>query len=248
MNCGGCGVVCAGACTSGTCAVLKCKSAGPSVLFYGPTASAGSVVPEVAYLPAGATTHIASGTEWSAMSTAEFQKYDLIVIGEPSPGGGPMSTDLQIAYDTRLTWGAAINGRIAVLGQDPAYHASLSGGPVGAAVFLKATLSWLSTGAPKTTSLYVSPDWGSRNLDYLGYFGTWTSTYEAMETIHVLVATHPILIGSTDATLSNWSNSAHEKITFPAGFTAVSQGSDAFTPGDVPGAVAVVRDGPACSP
>ena len=183
------------------------------------------------------------------MTTADFQKYDIVVIGEPSLGGGPMSTDLQAAFDTRLTWGAAINGRIVVLGQDPAYHASLSSGASpGAAVLLKATLTWLSTSAPKTTSLYVSPDWGTRNLDFMGYFGTWTSTYEAMETITILDASHPVLIGSTDATLSNWSNSAHEKITFPAGFTAVANGSDAFTPGDVPGAVAVVRDGPTCSP
>jgi hypothetical protein len=229
--------------------VLKCKSAAPSVLFYGPTASAGTVVPEAAYLPAGATTHIASETEWRGMSTSDFQKYDLVVIGEPAPGGGPMSTDLQAAYDTRLTWGAAINGRIVVLGQDPAWHAGISTAPAaGAGVLLKATLNWLSTGAPKSTSLYVSPDWGTRNLDYLGYFGTWTSTSAIIDTVTELVPSHPILIGSTDSTLSNWGSSGHEKITFPAGFTAVSNGSDSFVTGDVPGAVAVVRDGPTCSP
>jgi hypothetical protein len=221
------------------------------VLFYGPTASAGTVVPEAAYLPTGATTHIAAETEWRAMTTADFQKYDLIVIGEPSPGGGPTAIDLQAAYDTRTTWGAAINGRIVVFGQDPAWHAGISTAPAaGAAVLLKATLNWLSTGAPKTTSLYVSPDWGTRNLDYMGYFGAFTSTADTIQNITILDPTHPIMTGSTNTTLSNWSSSAHDKIGYPSGFTPVANGvgDPFFTDADTPGPVAVVRDGAACGP
>lgn len=241
-NCGGCGVACAttGSCVSGHCTIPKCKGGGVSVLFYGPTASA-TTAPEQAYLPAGSTRTIASETTWRSMTTADFQKYDLIVIGEPAAGGGPASTDLQAAFDTRATWSAAVNGRIVVLGMDPAYHAGIA--TTGAQTFLKATLAWLSTSAPKTTSLYVSPDWGRRNLDYLGAFGAFTSTSIYGQTISIDAPAHPILVGSTATTLSNWSQSAHDVMTFPATFSAVLSSFDSFSDVGVPTPVAVARDG-----
>ena len=179
------------------------------------------------------------------MTTAEFAKYDIIIIGEPSGGAGPTATELLAAYETRATWGAAVTGRIMVTGQDPAYHVPLS---TGAGTFMKATFSWLATSAPKTTSLYVAPDWATRKLDFMSPFGAFSSGGSTfMNTITITDSTHPTMTGSTSASLSTWNSSAHNTISFPATFTSIANGADSFgSETSVPGPVTVVRDGPTC--
>jgi len=218
----------------------KCRTTAPNVLFYGVTGSM-----EKPYLPSGVTSTVATETSWRAMTTADFAKYDLIIIGEPDgTGGGPTATDLLTAYDTRNTWGAAITGRIVVSGLDPAYHAGL--GTTGATTVLKATLAWLSGGPSSSTSLYVASDWGTRKLDFMSYIGAFSSSEVFANTITSVSTTHPVMIGSTSTSLSSWSNSAHSILTFPSGFTSLATASDTFsTPSTGP--VVSVRDA-SCTP
>jgi hypothetical protein len=188
-------------------------------LFYGPH---GSV--EKPDLPTGATSTVADDATWRAMTTAEFAKYDIIIIGSVETtlrgSGDPTTATLQAAFDTRATWGAAINGRVVVFGLDPGFHAAA--GTVGATTFLKATLSWLATGPVGTTALYVNSDWGVRNLDFLSTVGAFTSTGLTQNTITITDATHPIMTGSTSASLSGWGASSHSTVTFPTTFTGLA--------------------------
>ena len=246
FNCGACGAPCAGVCSTGHCSVPTCRSAAPKVLFYGPLGSM-----EKPYLPSGAVSVIATETMWRAMTKSDFASYDLIVLGAPDAtattgSSDPKATDYVAAFDTRATWASAVNGRIVVLGMDPAYHAMK--GTTGASMVLRSTLRWLTTSTPGTTALYVNSDWGTRNLDFLGSFGTFASSTDMYtDTINVTVSTHPILLGSTDATLSSWGSSAHSFITAPSGFITIASGTDTFTT-TTKGPVITVRDAGACTP
>ena len=209
------------------------------MLFYG---ALGSV--EQPYLPAGSTTTIADDPTWRAMTTADFAKFDLIVIGaagDPFGGSGtPTSASLQAAFDTRATWGAAVNGRIEVLGLDPGFHAVR--GTTGATTFAKASLQWLSTSAPKTTSLYVNSDWGVRKLDFLSPFGAFSSSASNYDIVAVTSATHATMTGSTSVSLSNWRASGHSMVTIPASFTEIATGTSTGGGTDVTGTSVAVRD------
>jgi hypothetical protein len=225
--------------------VRKCKSAAPLVLFYG---ASGSI--ERSWLPTGSTVTVASEATWRSMITSDFARYDLVVIGDPDGATGTLATSaqLQAAYDTRLAWNAAITGRIVVLGNDPGYHAAK--GTAGAATFLRATLNWLSTGPTGTTALYVTSDGGQRKLDYLGGFGAFGSTGLGTDTVTITVATHPIMLGSTSATLSTWTTSNHSMISFPPSFTAIATATDPGSWLGTPttGPNVVVRDAASCIP
>jgi hypothetical protein len=203
------------------------------VLFYGPTGST-----ESALLPPGAVVTVASDATWRTMTKAQFEAFDIIVFGQPSTGGAPLVSELQAAYDTRATWSAAIGGRVAVLGVDPGYHASL--GTAGASTFGRATFAWLARGPVGKTALYVSSEWDIRNLDYLSALGSFSATATSGDTVTVTESTHPTMIGSTTATMSSWSSSFHSYIsTYPAGYRAIANGST-ITP--TTGAVVVVHD------
>jgi len=233
-NCGGCGKACPvpSKCSSGTCVAPKCRTTSAlNVLFYGPTG--GSV--EQPYLPFGAVSTVASETKWRAMTTADFAKYDLIVIGDPST----YSSNFAAANETKATWGPAITGRMAVLGLDPGGHTTST----GAITLMKATFSWLAGGPTGGTSLYVTTDWASRALDFLSWFGAFSSTSAYSNSVTITNTTHPMMYGSTSASLSSWSTSVHSFITYPTGFTSIATAYDT----GMTGSVAVVRDA-ACMP
>jgi hypothetical protein len=201
-----------------------------SVLFYGPTAAT-----EIPYLPTNATVTVAHGPTWRAMKTSDFASYDLIIIGDTYSGSGPTAADLLAAYDTRNTWAAAVTGRIVVNGLDPGFHAYED--VPGARTYIAATLDWLTKGGK--TALYVSSEWGVRNLDFLSPFGAFAASPAQADSITITSPSHPIMSGSTSASLSWWSSSAHSFITYPASFSSFATGTDLSTNS---GSVVVARD------
>jgi len=217
-NCGSCGKKCASAesCVAGICKVVapKCNTGTTTnVLFYGPVGSL-----EKTYLPTGAITTVATDASWKAMTTADFAKYQLIVIGEGAYGSAP---PWDTANGTKTTWTPAVTGRVVVHTLDPMAH-----GVAGATTWIKATLDWLSKGPG--TALYVGPDYGSRKLDFMSGFGAWTALGQitdgvAGDDVHILLSTHGTMTGSTDSSLSSWGYSYHGAITgFPSPFVGVS--------------------------
>ena len=240
-NCGTCGHVCAsGICGGGACLTApKCGTGPYKILFYGPTLSTSgstSGTPgEVPYLPSGSTTTIATEAMWRAMTTSDFAKYNLIVVGEE--GACSSSTNLQALFDTRATWTPAVVGRVLVTEQDPVYHASAS--KDGAKVFLRATLLWAASGPG--TGLYVAADCGSRKSDYLSGFGPFSSTSGGGDTVSLTAPTLGPMIGSTSTSLSNWSSSYHGNIdSYPPSWIVAAKGGTAEN-------VTVVRDA-VCGP
>ena len=196
-----------------------CGTAAPKVLFY----TIGNK--EQPYLPTGAVTTLATDASWRAMTTADFQKFQLIVIGE----GGTLSggaSPWQTAFDTKATWTPAVTGRIVITTLDPVAHVGISG-VAGASTFIRTALQWAASGPGP--GLYIGPDFGWRKLDYLSGFGTFSAAgmiapdSVSGDDVHVVVPTSALMSGSTDASLSSWSISYHGAVTgFPASFTAVA--------------------------
>ena len=89
----------------------------------------------------------------------------------------------------------------------------------------------------------VSTDFGRRMLDYLSPFGTFVSTATSADGVSITTPAHPVLVGSTDATLSSWMVSVHSFFAVPLGFTLL-----ATVTGQPSQPVLAVRDGSTCVP
>jgi hypothetical protein len=214
-----------------TCTELLAQ---PRVLLYGPNGST-----ESDFLPAGATFTLASETTWRAMTTSDFAQYDLIIIGDRI-GVAPTAENLLAAYDTRNTWAAAVKGRIVVTGMILGYG-GWSDVP-GAGTLLNQTLDWLTKGPPGKTALYVSSDWGVRNLDFLSPFGEFSSTAFHADTITITSPSHPIMIGWSSGGLSGL-GITFSYLGYPApSFESLATGTDGVT-----GSIMVARDVPVLS-
>jgi hypothetical protein len=224
-NCGACGNACTATqnCSSGVCTngAGGCFVSAPQVLIYGP---AGTL--EQPYLPTGALVTVATEAMWRSFTTVDFRRYKVIVIGDLN-SSGPPSTALQTLYDTRLTWGPAVDGRVLVQTIDPGYHAMPSDGGTarpGAQTVLRTELQWLAQGPG--TALYVSAGGGvSRSYDYLSPLGTFVRVMSSGDLVSLTTAgnTHPAMGGSTSASLSNWSSAYHAYLTsYPGTFTSLA--------------------------
>ncbi|MFO0650035.1 MAG: hypothetical protein U0326_27690 [Polyangiales bacterium] len=198
-NCGRCGNACGGSvvCMSGTCGP-RCNSGTRRALFYG---SAGTL--EQPYLPTGTVVTVASDAMWRSMTAADFATYQILIVGDLSCSG-PTSANLQALFDTRATWGAAVNGRVAVTTADAGCHQP---GATGAVTYLRTVLSWVASGPG--LGAYFSGDWGRRRFDYLSPFGAFSSTSLDRDDVTITMASHGTMAGSTSGSLSNWGSTYH---------------------------------------
>lgn len=219
-NCGACGRACPSgqSCSSGACVSCPPAATAPRVLFYGPL---GSV--ERGAVPTGAVVTVASDSMWRAMSATDFAGYNVIILGDPDSHTTITASQYSAAIATASVWGSVVRGRAVISGLDAGFHITRTDGtPVspGAGVFLRATLAWVAAGAG--TGLYVSSSM-AQGLGFLSGVGSFSSVSASGETVSI-VASHPILVGSSAASLSNWSVSYHSTISaFPSDYTRLVQ-------------------------
>ena len=225
-NCGACGRQCptGQSCTGGACVSCPPAATAPRVLFYGPL---GSV--ERGAVPSGAVVTVASDSMWRAMTSTDFAGYNAIVIGDPDSHSAPTTAQYAAATATAPVWGPVVRGRVVISGLDAGFHVTRTDGTPaspGAGVFLRATLAWVAAGAG--TGLYVSSTM-AESFAFLSRVGSFTSTNASGDAV-TIVASHPILVGSTSASLSNWSVSYHNTIAaFPLDYTRLAQTSSGAT-------------------
>jgi hypothetical protein len=100
----------------------------------------------------GLSVTVVAPSTWDAMTTAQFQGYTAIIIGDPSTTACS-STVPSDALSTAGTWGAAVDGNVSVLGTAPAL--------AGATKLISDAIAYAASGASGTTGLYVS-----LNCDY----------------------------------------------------------------------------------
>jgi hypothetical protein len=202
--------VCAsGTCTAGVCA-LRCNSGARRVLSIG---VAGSTI--MADLPAGTTVDTVTDAQWRAMTPAQFQAYQLIFMGE-----GASAANYQSTVDTRATWAPAVTGRIALTGIHMMGHTQ------GVTV-RRATYAWLLNGPG--TALYVDGLFGGtfRGYSQLVPIGTFAGVGGlSLDAVVVTNTAHPVMAGSSNSSLSNWSQTVHSQITSsPPGYDTLATAS-----------------------
>jgi hypothetical protein len=184
-----------------------------------------------AFEAAGKTVVKKTQEEWAAMTAAEFDAFDAIVLGDPNCQSlGPAAA----AEANAATWSSVVDGNVLIIGTDEALHRGQGGQALmdKGAPFVVAEAG--KTGAYISLSCYyhanpsdppVSP------VPVLAGFGTFTVRGVGCFNDAHIVATHPALEGLTDGTLSNWGCSVHEAFNdWPLAFEvlAIAEGIDAF--------------------
>ena len=163
----------------------------------------------------GLTVVNATDVEWAARTTADFATFKAIIIGDPDCGGSPPTA----AVTNAAIWGAAVDGPILVIGTDEYFHANQGGQTLATSGIGFVTSGTAGqTGAYISLSCYYEDTTPPAAVPLLAPFGVFTveGNLECYNDSHI-VAVHPALSGSTDATLSNWSCSVHEVFrSFPS--------------------------------
>jgi cysteine-rich repeat protein len=156
---------------------------------------------------AGFTVVLATDPQWAARTTAEFATFKALIIGDPTCGGTPPAA----AEAKAAVWGAAVDGPILIIGTDEVFHVSAGGGTL-----IDSGIGFVTSGAAGETGAYISISCyydGAADgtpVPLLAPFGVFTvGGADCFNDSHI-VAVHPALAGSTDASLSNWSCSVHE--------------------------------------
>ena len=184
---------------------------------------------------AGKTVIDKTPAEWATMSTADFASYDAVVLNDPTCEFRS-DTAITAAKANAATWGAAIDGNVIITGTDEQFH-SVKSKPYRdrATAFVVAdpakTGGWVSL-----SCYYDDPTITTQTWLGAAFGGTFSvSGTDCLDNVH-LVATHPALIGLTDAQMSGWGCSLHERFhTWPNNFEVLAidlNGAAVFTAPD----------------
>jgi hypothetical protein len=206
---------------------------GGSLLFYRPTVALRRDINEVTIADAmGFDVTLATKKQWSTMSTDDFGSYDAIVFGDPACKGSTKRLDT--ATSNAAVWSAAIDGRVAIEGTDPVWHAN-NGTTPGPELLIADTLAYVAgkgdTGLAVSLSCYYTGEKSGTPIDLLSALGTFTVHGQGRkplpgcpDKVETPDPSHPLLAGLTAAQLSDWGCSIHEAIEgFPSNFDVVAQ-------------------------
>ena len=151
----------------------------------------------------------------------DFEQFDLIFIGDGAANWPGVKA-------SRNVWGAAIHGRVAIMGLHLEHCGLTSSAQTdGSCVLLGSTLAWIHGGSG--TGLLVSHIAGYSNSDpvlpSIAPFAGITygsSPITANDVVQISEPGHAAMQGSTDASLSNWHQSAHNWFTGVGGLLSVA--------------------------
>ncbi len=210
-----------------------------TVLIYGTTVTGGTSSLEATEAVAqGMTVEVVDDAGWTAKSQADFASYRALIVGDPTCNDFGNPAEFNTLNANKAVWGPIVNGNIIINGTDPVFHNSIAG-----AHTLTVNSVDFAVNQVGKTGMYFSlscafasaaPNTVVPVLDAFGGSGLWTARSTNTNIIHV-VAAHPTLVGETDASLSNWSNSTHEAFdSFDPSFTplAIAVGQGAFVASD----------------
>ena len=215
-------------------AAVPASAAPGEVLILDSTVSggAGSTLAQK-FVLAGKTPVVVSPVTWSSMTASQFDSYDAIVLGDPTCSGlGPEAA----ATANAAVWSSVVDGNVVIIGTDETFHE----GQGGAQLMEKASAFSVAeagkTGAYISLSCYYHGTAAGTPVPLLSGFGSFTASGVGCFNDAHIVATHPVLSGLTDATLSDWNCSVHEGFdSWPVSFEvlAIAEGIGAvFTAPD----------------
>jgi len=176
---------------------------------------------------------------WNSMTTADFAKYQAIVISDPDCGD---LTNIDFFNVSKAVWSPAITGNVILIGTDPTRHL----GTGGAEQLMKNSIQFAAahtdpmgnhmTGLYFSLSCYYN-DVESAYVDSLSAIGDFNvrGNLSCYNDIH-LVARSAAINSLADSDLSNWDCSVHEVFTsYPSngvnGFNALAIANGVLGPG-----------------
>ncbi|HVX40189.1 MAG TPA: PKD domain-containing protein [Gemmatimonadaceae bacterium] len=164
----------------------------------------------------GVTATYWNDAQWESATVADFQQFAMIYI--PDAAGYD-----QGIIQSKNVWGKATTGRIALTGVH-FEHCSAYASTSGPCTVLKGASSWIlggsSTGLLAATSL-VTATWLPTVAPYAGV--TYAMNGGGFDLVHITDPGHATMQGSTDASLSNFYNSAHSLFANIGSFTSVAE-------------------------
>jgi cysteine-rich repeat protein len=204
-----------------------------SVLILGSTVTGGAGSQEAVFAAAnGFTVVVDSDAAWSARTTADFSTFRAIILGDATCE----ELDVAAAAEAnKAVWGPAINGNVIINGTDPVFHQSQGGDPLTEDSIKFAADEPTKTGAYISLSCYYHDTAPATPVPLLDPFGNFTARGVGCFNDSHIVATHPALTNSTDATLSNWSCSVHEAFdSIPSSFLPLAIAENVCNPATDP--------------
>ena len=187
---------------------------------------------------AGFTVTVVNGSTWSAMSAADFAKYQLLIIGDPTCGFVPLS-----ATGNASTWapvvmgtagGATATGNRVLIGTDPVFH--YRSGRLGAEHLVAGGIVYAG-GVDGATGVYFDTTCGDNGqvistLDMLTDAGTgWTqNTAPPCGGAVALIADVAEFASLTTADIEGWACSVHTTYpTYPTDWQPLAVATDTPT-------------------
>lgn len=168
-----------------------------------------------AFIP-GVTITYWTDAQWNVATIADFQQFAMIYIPD-------IAGSVRGIIQSKNVWGGATTGRIALTGVHYE-HCTSSVPDSGPCVVLKGSANWIlggsSTGLLAATSLYPA-SWMPTVAPYAGV--TYATNGGGFDLVHITDPGHATMQGSTDATLSNFHQSAHSVFANVGSFTSVAE-------------------------
>lgn len=185
-------------------------NAGPTVLCH---QSGGFICGQIAGLIPGATATIWTSAQWMAATTAQFAQFDAIYI--PAGAGSDFAA-------TRDVYGSAVTGRAALTG---VHFEHCNGNPnYGPCRVLKASIQWIHAGQGTGLLASTQPSNASWLPTVAPFNGvTYARHGSGFDLVRITDPGHATMQGSTEASLSNFSQSSHSIFGNIGGFTSVAE-------------------------
>jgi PKD repeat protein len=177
---------------------------------------------------AGFNVVVASDSDWSAMTAADFASYRAIVFADGMCQG---SSSLDAALANRSVWGSAVTGNIIAIGNHPGTNALFNTYSNG---FVQSAIRFASgakgTGAYANLGCHMSSE--PTTVSILEPFGQFSVVHQdACSADSRVLATNPGVAGLSDANMAGWKcTSTADFVTWPQNFSPL------VVAADIPGA------------
>ncbi|MFN0138249.1 MAG: LamG-like jellyroll fold domain-containing protein [Phycisphaerae bacterium] len=186
---------------------------------------------------------IVNDATWLAMTTANFAKYNAIIIGDvntalPHPCTSPALSDWAGALANVPVWSNAVKGhRIFLMASDPIDHQLMNpdSSTYGAGRrIVKNAICWVASGSGTGLYLVTSTKYHfapCTTIDILNNLGPFTMSNGSEELISVVNPTHPVVMTPdfvAESDLENWGQSTHGafQTPLPLGFHKIARRTD----------------------
>ncbi|MFZ5654801.1 MAG: IPTL-CTERM sorting domain-containing protein [Pseudomonadota bacterium] len=157
----------------------------------------------------GFTAVVETPANWATYTQADFESFRAIILGDPTCVVG--TSPIAAAEANRANWSAAVgDGPKIVIGTDEQFHFGQGGAQLIASGISFVTSEPAETGLYISLSCYYDSTATGTPVPVLDQFGAFTVGSAGCFNDAHIVALHPALSGTTDASLSNWGCSVHE--------------------------------------